>query len=134
MSILQQSADLNVANARALRVPGDASLSVQSQRASSVKIGATGFQGNIGGGVLTRLSPRVNLDVGVTLGLIRFGDATVTVDGRSQGKFPGTSGTGQNVLFRTGLAIGLGKGTAAGPARKPVAKPAATPAPRVRRP
>lgn len=72
---------------------------------------ASGFQGNVGGGVLARLSPRVNLDLGVTLGVIQFGDAELKSNGQVQGTFGGTSGTGQNVVVRAGLAIGLGGGS-----------------------
>lgn len=73
----------------------------------SIDLSATGAQFNVGGGVLVRLSPRVNLDLGATLGIIRFGDVeakgngqTITVDG--------TSGTGQNLVLRVGFAFGLG--------------------------
>ena len=87
---------------------------------SNATLSASGFQGNVGGGVLTKLSPRVNLDLGVTLGAIRFGDAEVKQNGRRVGTFSGTSGTGQNVVVRAGLAIGLGGG----------AKKSVTPAPK----
>lgn len=74
---------------------------------------ASGFQANIGGGVLTRLTPRVNLDLGLTVGAINFGDAELKQNGQVQGTFSGTSGTGQNVVVRAGLAIGLGGGAKA---------------------
>ncbi|MCC7055313.1 MAG: hypothetical protein IT355_18720 [Gemmatimonadaceae bacterium] len=126
---LQQSADIDVAFAGGRRTAQAPSLSVAAQTASATgtEITASGFQGNIGGGILTRLSPRVNLDLGVTLGVIRFGDAKLTVNGTDVGTFGGTSGTGQNVVVRAGLAIGLGKGKSAPPA------PAPRPAPRPRR-
>jgi opacity protein-like surface antigen len=120
LSYLRQSADLDVALGRTARVdPQEVSLSVG--RRAALTISASGFQGNVGGGVLARLSPRVNLDLGATVGLIKFGDAKAEIDGAPSGTFDGTSGTGQNLLLRVGLAIGLGKG--------PVAKPAASPAP-----
>lgn len=87
---------------------------------NNATLSASGFQGNVGGGVLTKLSPRVNLDLGITLGAIRFGDAEVKQNGRRVGTFSGTSGTGQNVVVRAGLAIGLGGG----------AKQSVTPAPK----
>jgi hypothetical protein len=123
VAYLQQSAEFDAAQGH---IAGNASgLSLSVQRLAAFKISASGFQGNIGGGVLTRLSPRVNLDLGATLGLIRFGDATLENNGRSVGKFPGTSGTGQNLLVRAGVAIGLGGGKkpAAAPATKPAARP-----------
>lgn len=70
---------------------------------------ASGAQVNAGGGLLVRLSPRVNLDLGATYGVIRFGDVIVNVPGFGQTNVAGTSGTGQNLVLRAGLAIGLGK-------------------------
>lgn len=74
----------------------------------SLDLSATGAQFNVGGGFLFRLNPRVNLDLGATLGIINFGDVeasngsqTITIDG--------TSGNGQNLVLRVGLAIGLGR-------------------------
>jgi hypothetical protein len=120
LAYLQQSADLGEVAANRInesdRAHADVSLSVA--RRANVQLSASGFQGNVGGGVLTKLSPRVNLDLGLTLGVIRFADAVVKVDGRETGSIDGTSGTGQNVVVRAGLAIGLGGG----------AKKAATPA------
>lgn len=74
--------------------------------------------------MLTKLSSRVNLDLGVTVGVIRFGNATAK-SGSQTINFPGTSGTGQNVVVRAGLAIGLGGGAkkAAAPAVKPATRP-----------
>lgn len=118
---LQQSADLgDVGQARTARTNPDVLLAV-AQRAN-LEISASGFQGNIGGGVLTKLSPRVNLDLGVTVGVIRFGDVVAKIDGQNSGTFTGTSGTGQNVVVRAGLAIGLGGGAAK--AATPAARPA----------
>ncbi len=120
VAYLQQSADLGeVQDSRIARASGDVALSVA--RRANLELSASGFQGNVGGGVLTKLSPRINLDLGVTIGAIRFGDATLKVDGEESGSFDGTSGTGQNVVVRAGLAIGLGGG-----ARK-ASTPPATP-------
>ncbi|MDZ7631353.1 MAG: outer membrane beta-barrel protein [Gemmatimonadaceae bacterium] len=90
----------------------DVSLSAQQARANVV-ISASGFQGNVGGGVLVRLSPRVNLDLGATLGAIRFGEAKAEVDGETVETSGSSSGTGQNAVVRVGLAIGLGGGAKA---------------------
>ena len=83
------------------------SATIEDPSFGSIDLSATGAQFNVGGGVLIRLSPRVNLDLGATLGIINFGDVeassggqTITVDG--------TSGNGQNLVLRVGLAFGLG--------------------------
>lgn len=64
---------------------------------------ANGYQINGGGGLLTRLTGNVNLDVGATFGYIDFSEAKdtggTTVDPDS----------GTNWVFRAGLAIGLGR-------------------------
>ena len=67
---------------------------------------ASGTQLNLGGGVLLRVSPRVNVDLGATVGLINFGDVELTVPGVGTANI-GEGGTGQNVVMRAGLAIGL---------------------------
>lgn len=69
---------------------------------------ASGTQVNGGGGVLLRLTPRVNLDLGATFGLIKFGDVKVDIPGVGSTTVDGSSGTGQNLVIRLGLAIGLG--------------------------
>jgi len=69
---------------------------------------ASGTQVNGGGGMLVRLSPRVNLDLGATFGLIKFGDVKVDIPGIGSAQLDGSSGTGQNLVIRVGLAIGLG--------------------------
>jgi hypothetical protein len=68
---------------------------------------ASGTQINGGGGLLVRLSPRVNLDVGATYGSIRFADGTLTVDGVGTSTLEGTGGSGGNLVMRVGLAIGF---------------------------
>lgn len=73
-----------------------------------VEATASGGQINGGGGLLFRMSPRVNLDIGATFGVIRFGDVEINAGNYGQGTVQGTTGTGQNVVFRLGLAIGLG--------------------------
>ena len=68
---------------------------------------ASGGQANLGGGVLMRLSPRLNLDLGLTYGIINFSDAEVSMNGQTV-TVDGTSGNGQNRVLRVGLAVGLG--------------------------
>ena len=74
---------------------------------TNVSASASGAQVNGGGGVLIRLSPRVNLDLGATFGLIKFGDVEVEVAGLGRAKIDGSSGNGSNLVVRAGLAIGL---------------------------
>lgn len=117
IAFLSLSADLGDRRAGRVtrRADSPLSLSVAQQRAG-LKLSASGFQGNIGGGVLTRLSPRVNLDLGITLGAIRFGTAKLKQDGDVIDESQATTGTGQNIVVRAGLAIGLGGGSkSAGP-------------------
>ena len=75
----------------------------------SVSASANGTQLNVGGGFLVRLSSRVNLDVGATIGRINFDDVEVTVPGQGTVTVEGSSGSGQNLVLRVGLAIGLGR-------------------------
>lgn len=72
-----------------------------------VDVSSSGAQINLGGGVLFRLSPRVNLDLGATVGVVRFGDFELEYQGDSA-KVPDSAGTGQNLVLRIGLAVGLG--------------------------
>ncbi len=68
---------------------------------------ASGTQVNGGGGILVRMSPRVNLDLGATYGLINFADAEVEIAGFGRTTIDGSSGSGSNLVLRVGLAIGL---------------------------
>jgi len=61
----------------------------------------TGYTLNGGGGFLFRLSDRVNLDAGATLGYKVLGEVTL-------GSVLIDLGTGANVVARIGLAIGVG--------------------------
>ena len=65
---------------------------------------AYGFTANAGGGLLFVLGSRANLDVGLTFGVKDLGSATV--DSTPPTVFD--LGSGQNVIFRVGLAFGLG--------------------------
>jgi opacity protein-like surface antigen len=71
-----------------------------------VKAKASGTQLNLGGGLLVRLSPRMNLDLGLSYGVIGFGDielsgATTTVT------VPDTEADGKNLVLRVGVTLGL---------------------------
>ena len=65
---------------------------------------ATGFTANVGGGILFVLSPKVNLDVGASIGAKDLGSATVASSPPTEFDL----GSGANVILRVGLAFGLG--------------------------
>ncbi len=65
----------------------------------------SGFQVNGGGGVLVRLSSRMNLDLGATFGSIHFGDYIVKQGGDEVGRVQGGNGT--NFVGRVGISIGI---------------------------
>lgn len=88
LAVLQQSLDLDIDG-------------------TTVSASANGVQVNGGGGILVRLSPRVNLDLGATYGLIRFGDVEVDIAGVGRTTVEGSSGNGSNLVLRAGVAIGL---------------------------
>jgi hypothetical protein len=74
---------------------------------------ATGFTVNGGGGIVFRLSDRVNLDLGATVGIKDFGEAefsatTTGIDGSDDRIVRGDLGSFGNAVVRLGLAIGLG--------------------------
>jgi|GEM_PF-941988 len=75
-----------------------------------VKADATGFNINGGGGLLFRLTDRVNLDVGATFGWTDYGNLKVTVTDGTGGTVTGESETqsGTNLVLRLGLAVGIG--------------------------
>jgi hypothetical protein len=86
-----------------------------SARFSVLKVGFSGgdlslsstfMQLNGGGGLLTRLSSRLNLDVGATFGYNHLGKGTLTRKS-SGAAIPVESSSGSNVVIRLGLAIGL---------------------------
>lgn len=74
---------------------------------TTVNASASGAQVNGGGGVLVRLSPKVNLDLGATFGLIKFSDVKVNIPGEGSVNVQGSSGNGSNLVIRVGVAIGL---------------------------
>jgi hypothetical protein len=87
-----------------------------SARFSVLKVGFSGgelslssafIQLNGGGGLLFRVGPRVNLDVGGTFGYDRLGAGTLR--NRATGSAVSTEpGSGSNIVARVGLAFGLG--------------------------
>jgi hypothetical protein len=87
-----------------------ARLAVLTQRVDlgdGVDASASGTQLNLGGGLLVRLTPRVNLDLGLTVGSIDFDDVEITLPGEGTFIVTGSSGSGTNLVLRAGLAIGL---------------------------
>jgi len=71
-----------------------------------LSLSSTFIQLNGGGGLLTRLGSRLNLDLGATFGYNRLGNGILT--SRLNGTaVPVGSSSGSNVVVRLGLAIGL---------------------------
>ena len=71
----------------------------------------TGPTINGGGGVLIKLSNRVNLDLGATFGYTQFKDITIRAENTTTGQQATAVvkvGSGSNMVLRAGLAIGLG--------------------------
>lgn len=87
-----------------------------SARFSLLKVGYSGgdlslsssfIQLNGGGGLLYRLGPRLNLDLGATYGYNRLGSGTLKSD-RNDSETPFPSGSGSNLVVRIGFALGIG--------------------------
>lgn len=73
---------------------------------AQIKTTSTGIAANGGGGVLVRLGPRVNADLGATFGYFRFGEFTFEnlatgIEGTGEGN------NGSNLVVRLGLTFGL---------------------------
>ena len=69
----------------------------------------TGSSANAGGGVLFRVSPRINVDIGGTVGYTRF--SRYRAEDRQTGAvLAGSTGgaSGSNFVLRVGVAIGIG--------------------------
>lgn len=82
---------------------GRASFLEQSFNDQGISYSSSGGTLGVGGGVLIRLAPKLNLDLGATAGYTSFGDASFNGT-----KFPGSqAGTGTNFILRAGLAYGL---------------------------
>jgi hypothetical protein len=69
----------------------------------------TGSSANGGGGMLFRVTPRINFDAGATVGFTRF-TSYRAIDRVSGAEFSGSTGgaSGSNVVVRVGMAIGIG--------------------------
>jgi hypothetical protein len=87
-----------------------------SARLSLLKVGFSGgdltlnssfIQVNGGGGILYRLGPRLNLDLGATFGYDRLGSGTLRRKSTG-GEEPIESSSGANLVVRLGFAFGLG--------------------------
>jgi hypothetical protein len=87
-----------------------------SARFSWLKVGFTGgdlsitssfIQLNGGGGILYRIGPRLNLDMGATYGYNRLGAGDLKSE-RNGTQTPFSSSSGSNVVVRVGFAVGLG--------------------------
>jgi hypothetical protein len=78
----------------------------QAVEVEGLEASASGTQVNLGGGLLVRLTTRVNLDLGVTYGTIDFDDVTLEYQGDTV-VIEETGGSGQNVVLRAGLTVGL---------------------------
>lgn len=79
----------------------------QSLSNRGINSSASGFTANAGGGVLTRLGSRVNLDLGATFGLTSFSDFALIDPTTGQRIASGETGNGSNFVLRGGLAIGI---------------------------
>jgi hypothetical protein len=66
---------------------------------------STGLAANGGGGVLVRLSTRMNLDLGATFGYFKFDEFKLELGNGLEGTAEG--GTGSNLVGRVGLTFGL---------------------------
>ena len=67
---------------------------------------ANGGTFNGGGGLLVRLTPRMNLDLGATAGYTSYEDTEGSVAGQ---QFEMQLGSGTNLVVRVGVAVGLGR-------------------------
>lgn len=79
----------------------------QSVEIEGIEASASGTQLNAGGGVLVRLTPRMNLDLGLTYGAIDFDDVELVFEGETF-VIDGTSGSGRNLVLRVGVTVGIG--------------------------
>jgi hypothetical protein len=79
----------------------------ESAKVEGFEGSATGFNANVGGGILLRVGPRVNLDFGATYGYTDFGEIVIRdPDGDVIDR--GEGGPGSNLVLRLGVAVGLG--------------------------
>lgn len=71
-----------------------------------LSLSSTFLELNGGGGILVRLGPRINLDLGATLGYNHLGKG-ILISQVSGNAVPVTSSSGSNLVAHLGLAIGL---------------------------
>jgi hypothetical protein len=72
----------------------------------------TGLTANGGGGLMVRLTSRMNLDLGATYGYSSFGAYSQTIREQQSGaslRDQLAGGHGSNVVVRAGLAMGIGR-------------------------
>jgi hypothetical protein len=73
-----------------------------------LSLSSTFLELNGGGGILVRLGPRINLDLGATLGYNHLGKGILSSQlGGTRVTVPVTSRSGSNLVTHLGLAIGL---------------------------
>jgi hypothetical protein len=73
-----------------------------------LSLSSTFLELNGGGGILVRLGPRINLDVGTTLGYNHLGRGElISRVGQREIREPVTPRSGSNLVAHLGLAIGL---------------------------
>lgn len=82
-------------------------LSLLRQRidVNGLESSASGLTINVGGGILIRMSRRVNGEIGVTYGFTSFDDFTLRQPNGQTSSGP--SGSGSNIVARAGIAVGL---------------------------
>jgi len=73
---------------------------------NGVTSSASGFSANAGGGILFRLTSRVNLDIGATVGITKFSNF-ITIEPATGQRIAGETGSGSNFVLRSGLAVGV---------------------------
>lgn len=71
-----------------------------------LSLSSTFLELNGGGGILVRLGPRINLDLGATLGYNHLGEG-ILVSQVSGIAVPVTSSSGSNLVVHVGVAVGL---------------------------
>ena len=95
-----------------LRYANTANWASRSQPyAGTMSSNTMGLTANGGGGMLIRLTPRVNMDLGATYGYSSFGKYTIRVteqSGVSAQQNSSNGGSGSNLVMRVGLAVGIG--------------------------
>jgi hypothetical protein len=79
--------------------------------AGKMSSNTSGLTANGGGGLLVRMTPRVNMDLGATYGFSSFGKYRIKVSeqsGVSSQQNTSKGGSGSNLVVRVGLAVGIG--------------------------